>query len=155
MTRQWPTSVGASGVALMAGVALGCGPPGREEWPAGRPRIDRLDYAGQRPRSSLELQFGLDFVDTDGDLGEGILEFAVGDRTAVRLPVQPVFDAQFPPLASTATVGRLELYVELDRPVPTGDRVEIGFLLEDAAGRRSNRPRLTLEAQAAPGGDGE
>ena len=62
------------------------------------------------------------------------------------LPLPDLFANQATPLPLDTKEGRLEVFVELDDPVSMGERVEIGFILRDAAGERSNDPSITLQA---------
>ncbi len=140
--------------ALGAGLGLlvsACG-PSRESWPAGRPRIDRVDFLEQTPLDPTRLAFGLEYTDTDGDLGAGVLELSIDDRLASSLPLPDVFAAQMPPLDPGLSVGRFEVFVKVDGGVSPGERVRIGFVLQDAAGGRSNQPTVTLEAFQRSGG---
>jgi hypothetical protein len=131
----------------MAGLAAGCGAAGPEGWPEGRPRVERLAFVDRTPQAPSSLLFEVDFVDADGDLGAGAAELGTRGGTRSRLSMEDVYEAQFPPLAQTATAGRLALYVELGRRVRVGERVTVELVLEDGAGRRSNRPSVTLEAR--------
>lgn len=142
-------------LALTATVGGGCSGPGPEDWPAGRPRIVTLAFVEQRPQDPLSLLFRLDFEDSDGDVGLGRLELEVADAPQATLAMQDVFAAQFPPLASTSTLGSFEIYVQIRSEVDPGDRIRVGFLLEDGAGRRSNRPSVVLEALDPIGGSSQ
>ena len=132
------------------------------DWPAGRPRIDRLVYLQQSPQDSLALQFLIEFTDSDGDLGGGEVRLRInGDEKAV-LPLTDLFGSQSPPVAPDATVGDFEIVVclkaatakcaksggadRITETVEPGSQFEIGFELEDGDGNRSNDPSVTLEA---------
>lgn len=145
-------------------IAAGCGGDDPENWDPGRPRVDAVRFVGQDPQSPLGLQFALTFVDTDGDLGGGELQLDVGGTSAGGLALAELFAAQNPALPLESTQGELEVLVRLNDSPQTGDQVEFGFVLRDAAGQSSNRPTVTLEAVVmqtgslsftdAPGGGG-
>lgn len=139
--RAGPGVVGGMAV----GLTLGCA-PGPDDWPVGYPRIRALRYLDQRPQNGSLLVFLLDFEDADGDLSGGAIELEVEERADAVLPMSELFVAQQPPLLPDATEGRLEVDVRLSSRVRPGERVEFGFALEDASGRRSNEPSLVLEA---------
>lgn len=138
----------------LVGLVAACGAPGPEDWPAGRPRIERLRFLDQKPQSPLDLLFAVDFLDADGDLGAGQVELMVEGAATSRLALSDVFEAQFPPLARTATAGAFEVYVRLGDEVRIGDRMKVELVLEDARGHRSNRPSVTLEATGDDGRSG-
>ena len=141
------------GAAVFGVCALfGCGGDDPENWTPGRPRIDAAVFVGQTPAAPLGLQFGLTFVDSDGDLGGGRLDLEVGGQAAGGLALAELFDAQTPAVASDATSGELEVLVRLDEMPAGGAQVRLGFVLEDAAGHRSNQPTVTLEAISAQSG---
>lgn len=142
---------GRGGLVLLA--AFACA-PGPEDWPSSRPRIVLFEFVEQQPQDGLTLSFALDFEDGDGNLGGGHLELEVQGRQAEEVSMASVFASQEPPIMATATRGRFEFFVQLRSEVAGGDEVEIGVILEDAAGERSNRPKVVLEAVAPEGDDG-
>ncbi len=129
------------GLAL-GGACLACG--GMPE--AGHPRILEVDFLEQRPQAPETLRFAVHFEDEDRDLGAGLFDLEVAGRRRASLPMAALFSAQSPPVPPEAEAGRLEVDVRLERALWPKERVRIGFLLADAAGRRSNRYTLTLEA---------
>ncbi|MEQ8273085.1 MAG: hypothetical protein RMA76_10880 [Deltaproteobacteria bacterium] len=124
---------------------LGCGDD-PNDWEPGRPRVARLRLLQQSPQDPLALEVQVAFEDTDGDLAQGVLELRInGDKNAT-LPMADVFEQQSPPLAPDATEGQIDIIVRLIDEVAVGDRVKIGVVLEDGAGRRSNEPYFEIEA---------
>jgi hypothetical protein len=59
-----------------------------------------------------------------------------------------VFNNQIPALDTGAKEGAFEIHVSVsvEGGLDVGERLLIGFILEDAAGQRSNEPSMTLEA---------
>lgn len=143
---MWSEVPRAFRLAILLGVAgVGCG-PGPNDWPFGRPRVVLFEFLEQQPQDALTLSFAAEFEDGDGDLGGGVLELEVQGRAAEQVSMSSVFSSQAPPLAPNATAGRFEFFVQLRSEVASGDEVEIGVVLEDASGERSNRPKIVLEA---------
>ncbi len=134
---------GATVIALALLAACG---PDPEDWPAGRPKIDRVRFIEQTPQDPQTLAFELVFSDSDGDLGVGQLHLEIQCERASSLPLTDVFAAQVPPLDGRALSGRLEILVNVRGEVEVGERVEIGFSLEDGSGASSNASTVTLEA---------
>ena len=126
-------------------IGIGCG-DSKEDWPIGRPRIDDVNFLEQTPGDPGQLAFSVQFTDADGDLGTGSLTLLLDCEESSVLPLDELFAGQIPPLAGTTTEGTLEVYVNVDGVVDQGRRIEFGFILEDAAGLRSNEPSVTLEA---------
>lgn len=144
-------------LAIVGALALlvGCGPTPRD-WPAGKPRIDLVRFLEQTPQNPQTLAFELLFEDTDGDLGAGLLHLEIQCERTSSLALPDVFAAQIPPLDPKALEGRLEVHVNVEGRVEVGERVQIGFILEDASGEPSNTSSVSLEAvdtQARSGGD--
>lgn len=135
------------GLSLVAGLAVGCGGDDPDSWPPERPRIDVVTFVGQSPRDPLGLQFSLSFVDGDGDLGGGRLDLSVGEQPAGTIALEALFAAQRPAVAADATAGEVEVLVRLSEAPAASEDVTIGFVLEDAAGHRSNEPKTTLAVQ--------
>lgn len=123
----------------------GCG-SSAEDWEAGRPRIDDLAFVQQAPGMPLSLEFTLDFVDSNGDLGPGKVLLSIEGDELASLAMSEIFAAQRPPLAMNATSGKIELLVDLSAPVDAGETITLGFRLQDQAGEQSNEPTITLEA---------
>ena len=145
---------GAAKVLLAASGLVGlaaCGGDDPSHWPAERPRIDSVTYAGQSPSDALGLRFTVTFVDEDGDLGQGNLQLYLGEASAGSIGLPQLFAAQTPPLDAGATEGEFEVLVRLSEAPTSGEKITVAFELEDAAGNRSNKPSLTL-ATLAPGG---
>lgn len=137
------------GLACIALFACGDDP---DNWPEGRPKISKLTYLQQTPDDPFMLSFAIDFEDTDGDLGGGqVLLFTNGSQNG-ELAAGDVFANQRPALALTSTVGELEVAVGLPHDIGANERVEIGFVLQDAKGNESNDPSVTLMALAPGGG---
>lgn len=130
-----------------AALGLGCGGDDPDDWPAERPRIDQVRFVGQSPRDPLGLQFVLDFVDADGDLGGGRLDLSIEGSAAGQIELEELFAGQTPPLSLQATAGELEVLVRLAETPGPNQELSIGFQLEDAAGHRSNEPKTTLAAR--------
>jgi len=133
----------ATGFALLT-AALGCGAGGPEDWPSGRPRIDRLRFLQQEPTAPADLQFALEFVDGDGDLAGGELELFIQERSTATRSLAELFDSQSPPMAPDVTRGTLEFVARLQPDIPVGATVRVGVELIDGAGRRSNQPSVEL-----------
>lgn len=131
---------------LMAGLAA-CGGP--EDWPEGKPRIDQLRFVQQSPQDPYALEFLLEFTDTDGDTGSGKLHMSVQEQEIAAVELSEVFTSQSPPLALDAREGEFEVVVRVGKNVEIGDQLEIGFVIEDAAGEKSNDPWIELRALAA------
>lgn len=139
--------LGLAPVLVAGGVAaaiVGCGGEGPGDWPAGRPRIDWLRYLQQEPAAPSELQFALEFVDGDGNVGEGGLDLFIQDRFVASLSSAALFAAQSPPVGSDATRGVLEFVVGLDPSLAPGARIRVGVELVDGQRQRSNRPFVEL-----------
>lgn len=130
---------------LAAAGAAACGEDGKDDWDPGRPRIDDLAFLEQAPGRPFDLVFRLAFRDDDGDLSRGKLDLFTGGEPRSSLALAEVFAHQVPPLQDRATEGALEVIVALD-PVAAGTEVEVGFVLEDGAGARSNEPTMRLRA---------
>lgn len=125
---------------------IACGGDDPADWPEGRPRIDMLEFVGQAPENPRALEFGLQFFDSDGDTGRGQLHlFLDGDETGERA-LSDIFQASRPALPLDTTSGRFTVTIELSGAIESGQRVELAFLLEDEKRRRSNQPRIVLEA---------
>lgn len=138
-------------VLLWAGsVACGAGP---DNWPEGRPKIDRLEFLQQSSLDPWSLQFLLAFTDTNGDLGQGVLEMSLAGEVRATQLAADVFRAQTPEIPIDATSGELEVLVRISSEVPVGEEIEVGFVLQDGQGERSNEPSVTLRAFAPGGGD--
>lgn len=131
-------------IGLLA--VAGCGGDDPQDWEPGRPRVARLRLLQQSPQDPLALEVQVAFEDSDGDLSGGLLDLLVNDRRAASLAMVDVFAQQLPPLALDATEGQIDVIVRLIEAVEVGDRVKIGVVLEDAAGRRSNEPYFEIEA---------
>ncbi len=123
----------------------GCGED-PNDWEPGRPRVDRLRLLQQSPQDPLALEIQVTFEDSDGDLSGGLLDLMINEARSASLAMVDVFAQQSPPLALDATGGQIDVIVRLLRDVEVGDRVKIGVVLEDAAGRRSNEPFFEIEA---------
>ena len=145
MSNDTPGARSLTMALLLGSLGVGCA-PGPDDWPFGRPRVVLFEFLEQRPQDALTLSFAAEFEDGDGDLGGGLLELEVQGRAAETVSMSSVFASQAPPLAADATTGRLEFFVQLRSEVASGDEVEIGVILEDASGERSNRPKIVLEA---------
>jgi hypothetical protein len=138
-------------VPIASLASTGCGGADCEDWPEGRPKIVELRFIQQSPGNPYELEFGIDFMDTDGDIYGGRVHMFVNGDEAANQPMKDVFEKQVPPIDAGATAGELELVVKLGSTVEDDQRIEIGFVLEDAAGQESNDPKIELQA-FAPGG---
>lgn len=145
------TMLGALAGPLLAAGLLACGGDDPDHWPEERPRIDAVRYVGQSPRDALGLQFNVTFVDADGDLGQGNLRLYLGEVEAGAIGLPELFPAQTPPVELSATAGDFEVLVRLSEAPAAGEKITVGFELEDAMGHRSNTPSVTLAA-LAPGG---
>lgn len=139
-------------VSIAAAGLASCG-ASADSWPDGRPRIAALRFLQQSPRDPFGLQFSLQFEDGDGDLGAGRVHMSIEGREAAVRDLADVFSNQQPPLPLDVTAGEIELVVKVSDTAQVGDRVRIGFSLEDGKGERSNEPSITLEA-SGPGGGG-
>ncbi len=124
----------------------GCGESSSADWEPGRPRIDDLSFVQQAPGMPLSLEFGLDFSDSDGDLGAGKVLLTIEGDELASLDMSEIFAAQRPAIEATATTGRVELLVDLSTPVAIGETITLGFRLQDQAGMMSNEPTITLQA---------
>lgn len=134
------------GLGVAAAFGAGCGEPGRDGWPAGRPKIEQLIFAQQSPHDPLAFEFVIVFQDTDGNLGEGELILAINDKDSATLALSGLFPNQTPPLDPGATEGELQVVARLGRAASTGEEVKFGFRLRDAAGRESNEPSIVFKA---------
>lgn len=135
-------------IALLAGftlVAQACG-DSRADWPEARPRIDLVSFLSQLPQSPGTLVFEIEFEDSDGDLGTGNLFLIEGCEEQAPLPMATVFANQTPALDRSSTTGSFEINVSLGEKPESGEAFELGFLLEDEAGMRSNEFTLELTA---------
>lgn len=137
---------GCATVGLLAFTACG------NESQDGHPRIEWVEYFQQVPTEPLNLEFGLRFVDSDGDAGGGRLELTLDGVRQPGLDASELFAGQEPPLDVGATEGILEVELRLSGEPRPGQRVEVGFQLVDAAERPSNAPTLVLEV-VGPGGN--
>jgi hypothetical protein len=147
--------LGRIGITAFGLSLLACG-PGADSWPAGRPKIDELQYLQQSSTDPWSLQFLLIFTDTDGDLGSGVVELSIDGDVKLTESVGTYFAAQTPAIGLDATAGELELKVKLSSDtigaLEIGDEIEVGFVLQDAAGQRSNDPSITVVATENGGG---
>lgn len=144
MCQTGPVRALACTLVAVLLVASGCGGEDPEDWPPERPRIDAVRFVGQSPRDPLGLQFLLEFVDADGDLGAGTLRLTIDGQEAGRIALEELFAGQTPALEPSATFGELEVLVRLAEEPASGDALEVGFTLEDAEGHRSNTPSMTM-----------
>lgn len=133
------------GALLPFALVLACG-TSREDWPAGSPRIDDVNFIEQTPQDPNRLVFDLAFTDTDGDLAGGMLFLSLNGREASTLAVADVFASQAPAIEPTATEGTFDVFVTVAGTVSAGDELDVGFRLEDAGQRASNEPVITLQA---------
>jgi hypothetical protein len=129
----------------LLGLSIGCGDD-PDHWKAGRPRIDDLRFVQQSPQDPYALEFLVAFADSDGDTGAGALRMFVGGVESAKLELPMVFENQTPPLDLAATAGEIEVVVRVGSEIGLGQQLVIGFVIEDAAGRRSNDPWIELEA---------
>jgi hypothetical protein len=127
---------------------------GGEDWPEGRPRIDRVALIEQSPGRPLDLWLELFFVDSGKDLAGGRLSLSVDGKEQSDLALGALFSAQSPPVAADAAQGSFDLIVELSPPIAAGQEIELGFRLIDAPGEESNFYRLMLKTLAAAGEGG-
>lgn len=124
----------------------------REDWPEGHPKIDRLRFLQQSPQAPFALQFSLAFSDSDGDLGGGSMRLLIDESLAATRPMSEVYASQSPPIAAGAMEGEVEVVAQVNAgEVELGERIQIGFVLEDEEGHESNDPFVVLEA-LMPGG---
>ncbi|MBK8012970.1 MAG: hypothetical protein IPK13_16640 [Deltaproteobacteria bacterium] len=136
----------AIGSGFGFGLGYGCGEPGRDDWPAGRPKIDELIFAQQSPHDSLAFEFVLVFSDTDGNLGQGALVLAINDKDSATLALSDLFPIQTPPIDLRATEGELDVVARLGRSPALNEEVKFGFRLRDEDGRESNEPSIVFKA---------
>lgn len=120
-----------------------------DNWDEGRPLIRKLTYLQQKPDKPFQLEFALEFEDTDGDLAGGMLHLYSNDEEKDQRPLSELFDEQG--IESGAVLGELEVTASIEDTIVEGERVELGFVLEDAAGNESNDPSVVLQA-LPPGG---
>jgi hypothetical protein len=106
-----------------------------------------MRFLQQSPQDPFALQFSIAFTDSDGDLGGGSLHLLISGREAAVRSMGEVFQSQVPPIEPAATEGELEVVARIRDDIPVGERVKIGFVLEDAKGEGSNEPYIVFEAQ--------
>lgn len=136
----------ASIVLPMAVGLVACGEPSLEDWPQGRPRIDRLQFLQQSPQDPLALEFGLQVADSDGDLADGELIMFIDCSEAARLANDEIFASQTPPVPQNTKMAEVAVVVRISSEVKTGDEIRVGFRLEDATEQSSNEPWVVLSA---------
>jgi hypothetical protein len=132
--------------AVFGAAACGDDP---EAWESGRPLISKLTYLQQLAEDPYKLQFAIEFQDSNGDLGGGKVHLFTNGEEKPPLALLDVFEKQM--IEPGAIAGELELSVTLPKDIQDNEKVKIGFVLEDAAGNKSNDPSVVLQA-LAPGG---
>lgn len=135
--------------ALFAAPLLAACGEDADNWDEGRPLIRKLTYLQQKPDKPFQLEFALEFEDTDGDLGTGTLHLYSNGEEKDQSPLSDLFADQG--IEPGAVLGELEVTATIDSSIVEGERVELGFVLEDAAGNESNDPTVVLQA-LPPGG---
>jgi hypothetical protein len=134
---------------VLALVSAACGAD-PDDWPDGRPRIDRLRFAQQSPQDPYALEFLIQFFDSDGDTGSGRLHLLYDDEESSVLEMDELFDSQTPPLPLESIMGEFEVVVRVSDDVEIGKEMKFGFFIEDAAGQQSNDPWVALRALEGP-----
>lgn len=143
-------ALGLAGLMLWAAAFCGCGLD-PDDWPDGKPKIDRLMFLNQSPQDPLGLQFGISFSDSDGDASAGVLHLSINERETAALSMAELFESQSPPLAADASEGDFEVVVRLGEEIELGEVLRIGFAIEDGENKRSNEPWIEVRA-IVPGG---
>jgi hypothetical protein len=129
-------------------LAAACGED-PDNWDPGRPLIRKLTYLQQEPAKPYQLNFALEFEDSDGDLSQGKARLSSNDREQEPLELKAIFEDRG--LELDAVLGELEINVTIANDIQEGEKVKLGFMLEDGSGKTSNEPSLVLKA-FAPGG---
>lgn len=142
---------GRGAALFLVATLVGCG-AGPNDWPEGRPQIEELEFLQQSSGDPWSLQFLVVFKDTDGDLGQGSLELSVNGELKANQKTADLYKAQTPEVPVDAMSGELEVQVKLQSDVPVGEEIDIGFVLVDGQGQRSNEPSITLKAFTPGGG---
>jgi hypothetical protein len=111
------------------------------------PEITGLHFDGQSPDSELVLLFTAEFVDEDGDLGEGFLETFVNGRPSGlgELDLRTWFLWSDVPL--NATRGEIGFALELVLPEApeAGTQFEFGARAVDGGGHVSDMRTVRLQ----------
>lgn len=151
MTRGPRASVawlGWSAAAALAGVAAGCGGnacPRPASGTATAPAIDSVRMLRNAvPGDPWELVFTVGFRDSDGDLGGGVVDVYLNEKTTpTALELLDLFRGSAVALDSTG--GTLTIPLRFSNNVGNGDKVRLGLQLVDEAGQRSNCYALDLD----------
>lgn len=138
----WPAAV------ALAGLAVGCGGnacPRRGDGTATAPAIDDVRMLRHAvPGDPWELVFTVGFRDGDGDLGAGVADVYLNEKsTPTALELLDLFRASAVALDSTG--GTLTIPLRFSDNVGNGDKVRLGLQLVDEAGQRSNCYALDLD----------
>jgi hypothetical protein len=132
--------------SLALAAATACGGP---DFTRGRPKIVSVSQPLQT--EAFALEFTVQFLDVDADLGGGSIHVVIDDQETNMLGLAEVFAAQSPPIANDTAQGQFDIVVRLSPSVRAGDTIKIGFFLLDAKGEKSNVPYVVLQAAMTGG----
>jgi hypothetical protein len=146
--RAWAAWLAWSAAAALASVAAGCGGNACPKPGAGTataPAIDDVRMLRHAvPGDPWELVFIVGFRDGDGDLGGGVADVYLNEKTTpTALELLDLFRASAVALDSTG--GALTIPLRFSDNVGNGDKVRLGLQLVDEAGQRSNCYALDLD----------
>lgn len=134
-----------------AQLSSGCGPArcnGQDaDSTAGAPRVSRFYVLDQQvPGDPWTVVFGVDFEDSEGDLGGGLAELYMNSATEPS-PTQALAEVMAQSgLPQNATSGSFWMRLRFDEStIEDGTSVWLGLQLLDSAGRRSNCYSVELE----------
>jgi hypothetical protein len=102
------------------------------------------------PGDPWELVFVTRFRDSDGDLGNGRADVYLNDDAppAIKLPMRDIFRQSA--LSLGAESGVLTLPLRFSDTVPNGASVQMGLMLVDNAGHKSNCYSMDLKFTVQP-----
>ena len=132
---------------ILAGLLGGCGP----ERDPDAPLIQQLRFTGQAPKNVLVLLFAADFEDVNGDLSGGTLTPYVNRQETGEQALTLVDVLLASGLSENATQGELRFNLEIEMSLDPATRpgegatFDVGIEIQDAAGKVSNRPHVTLK----------
>jgi hypothetical protein len=140
--------VGRAFLLVLLAALSACGDD-PDNWEAGRPLIRKLTYLQQKPSAPYMLTFAIEFEDSDGDLSQGKIHLYANDQERAVVELREIFERRG--IELDAVLGELEIDVSIADDIQAGEKVKLGFMLEDGAGKTSNDPSVVLKA-FMPGG---
>lgn len=147
-------SIGISFIAVSVSLLSACGENACEGFEASQsndsPQITKLRLVNQLPGDPWTAIFGLEFTDTNGDLGLGSshAEFFLNGKSAAKVNLPAFFKGSSVP--PNATSGELAVPLRFGETVKDGTIGILGVQLIDTQSHRSNCYALELDFTVSP-----